>query len=110
MAVVEKTEDNRNAPRFETQAVLTIFPFTSRKVPARNVHVLNCSPEGVRFRTRRALKPGQTICLYPPTKTAADAPSYRAGAFFRAFALAEVRWCLSNPDDEEGYDVGARYL
>lgn len=110
MAVVEKTEDNRSTPRFDARVDLTCCPFTSRKVPPCAVHVLNCSAEGMCFRTRRALKPGQTICLYAPTTPDADAAAYRAGPFFKAFSLAEVRWCRSNPDDEEGCRVGVRYL
>ena len=110
MAVLEETEDNRSAPRLETRAVLTFFPFSSRKVPAFTARVSNCSPGGVSFRSGRPLKPGQTICLIRESTPAENRTGHRAAAMLRSFALAEVRWCREDPHGKEGYRVGVKYL
>jgi hypothetical protein len=110
MAVLERIDDKRYAPRLETMAALTYFPFSSRKVPSRTARILNCSRGGISFLANHALKPGQTICLQTQISPQGSVAAQQAGALLKSFALAEVRWCVKVVGGRERYRIGVCYL
>ena len=112
MTIAPAADDKRGARRKATSATLTFVPFTTRKVRSVAVRVLDCSPHGLRFRSPRPLKKGQTICLHTRTARDEELPQKGSGALHKAFALAEVRWCREDTRAREGdgYTIGVRYL
>ena len=110
MAVLERVDDKRRAPRLETRAALNYFPFSSRKVPSRAARILNCSRGGVSFLANRALKPGQTICLQTQISPQGSVAAHQAGTLLKTFTLAEVRWCVKVVGGRERYRIGVCYL
>ena len=110
MTVAHATDDKRGARRKATSASLTFVPFTTRKVRSVAVRVLDCSPRGLRFRSPRPLKKGQTICLHTRAAHEEGLPQEGCRALLKSFALAEVRWCREDTREGEGYTVGVRYL
>ena len=109
MTVADATADRRRERRRASSATLTFVPFTTRKVRAVAVQVLDCSPRGVRFRSPHLLKPGQTICLHTRAVRDDDPPSKSSGGLLKSFALAEVRWCPEDSREAVGYRIGVRY-
>jgi hypothetical protein len=79
-------------------------------VPALAAHVHDCGQGGLSFRSNRALRPGQTICLLVRTGEEETGTRCRAAERLKSFALAEVRWCREGRGDEQGYRIGVRYL
>lgn len=110
MTVAHATDEKRGARRKATSATLAFVPFTTRKVGSVAVRVLDCSPHGLRFRSPRPLKKGQTICLHTRAAQDQGAPREGCGALLKSFALAEVRWCREDIREGDGYAVGVRYL
>ena len=110
MAVLERVDDKRRAPRLETRASLSYFPFSSRKIPSRAARILNCSRGGISFLANRSFKPGQTICLQTQISPQGSLAAHQAGALLRSFTLAEVRWCVKVAGSRERYRIGVCYL
>jgi hypothetical protein len=106
MTPAEAIDDTRRSNRVASTALLTYFPFTSRKKRSIVVHVLNCSPDGLCFRSPCRLRAGQTICLRSPSAKGHGHPGRPDGGILRSFALAEVRWCRN----DGGCTIGVRYL
>jgi hypothetical protein len=110
MTVGVTTVDKRRCRRYACDATLSYYPFTSRKVPALTAHVRDCGQGGLGFRSIRALRPGQTICLLVRFGAEATGTRCRAAERLKSFALAEVRWCREHRGDAQGYRIGVRYL
>jgi hypothetical protein len=110
--MTETTEqiDNRSDRRFRTNTALHFFHFTSDSAPSLRVDAMNCSRDGMCFRSDFPLLIGQYICLRrEPVSESNRITGHQA--FVRSVSLAEVRWCRGTVyDGQVCYDIGVSYL
>jgi hypothetical protein len=102
--------DNRSDRRFRTEAPLHFFHFTSDSAPSLPADALNCSKDGMCFRSNYPLLTGQYICVRREPAAGRDRIVDNQ-AFIRSVSLAEVRWCRGTVQEGQVcYDIGVRYL
>ncbi|MGB8333826.1 MAG: hypothetical protein WCE56_04985 [Desulfobacterales bacterium] len=111
MATVVEHIENRSDRRYETNAAMTYFCFSSKKTPAFAATAYNCSERGLCFQTLRPLKPGQYVCIRTGPAPKEFILGGRKVAMMKSFSLAEVRWCRESDSPKiAGYRVGIKYL
>jgi hypothetical protein len=102
--------DNRSERRFRTMTPLHFFHFTSDSAPSLPADAVNCSQDGMCFRSNYPLLAGQYICVRREPASGRDRIVDNR-ACIRSVSLAQVRWCRASVQDGQvRYDTGVRYL
>jgi hypothetical protein len=102
--------DNRSNRRFRTDTPLHFYHFTSDSAPSLPADAVNCSADGMCFRSSYPLLTGQYICVRREPSSGRDRIA-DVQTCIRSVSLAEVRWCRGTVQDGQvRYDIGVRYL
>ena len=80
------------------------------KAHSYDAYTLNIGTGGMCFKSDLFLQPGATICVRL-IKTHPDGPCKGFCEGLHIVTLAEVKWCLEEPDDEGlPYGIGVKYF
>jgi hypothetical protein len=99
--------EKRISERHPHQGAITFSIFNRQK--CSDAQSLDCSTNGLRFKSACVLQPGTTICI----RAKSGQNSSRSGRFSKSIpslGLAEVKWCRQLDGSESPfYEVGVRY-
>ena len=100
--------EKRSAGRFLHQGAITVSIFNQQNwVDAQSI---DYGPDGLRFKSIRALHPGTTICIRMKPGEQDSHPDCLDESL-RSVTLAEVKWCreMDGPDASL-YEVGVHFF
>ena len=97
--------------RYRLNLPLIYSLFASTYNPPLEAVACNSSQRGLCFQSTAPLIEGQYICVRPGLVDPESSTADRTPVPVKAFALAQVRWCLSEPSaPAPAYTVGVEYL
>jgi hypothetical protein len=102
-----KTE-KRSSERRPHQGAITFSIFNQQDCV--DAQALDCSTNGLKFKSTSALNPGTTICIRVKPGQRASSPDCLRDSIMPSVGLAEVKWCRPmEGSDTTLYEVGVHY-
>ncbi|RJQ86863.1 MAG: hypothetical protein C4519_01300 [Desulfobacteraceae bacterium] len=99
------SEQRAGARRDADQPIAFSLFNTRQRLLEHPCRTCNHSETGMCFESFQRLHPGMVLCIMRD-----QAPPAHVGELSRETALAEVRWCRLNEEDNSGfYKVGVRF-
>lgn len=111
MAAKLEPIDNRMDRRYASTFQLKYSFFSSTQGSLFEATAFNCSDGGLCFQSAFPLKQWQYICVRSGPVDSELSPTTREAVPVKSLALAQVRWCRSDPDTAmPRYTIGIKYI